>query len=724
MLIAWPGWSIQQDLGPLSGTVGTFRIWMSADPEAYKDLTLSASLIDASSRDVLRQVFTTVSRRYVPVAHTVSFPGFVVPPGKRLMLQLGVPELQQRHVIYRLAHPDPARSNVMLNGVPDSGNGPLAFAHIRTGSGMRAAADGDVSSRLRLSVALAMGALALAARPRVALEFARFTRGAQGQVGQQLVRMGRAVTTDSGRAIGSSSFGVHRLLASPWYPWPAATVPILHYVASNPLHFEMSESIAPLVVVQAAVTIGVVGLRLWLRDWHRPAAICAVCIVVFFGYGHIAGAIDGRHDDRVTFAVAAVFVATVAHLIIHRGASAVRLAPFLNLMTAILLVFPIAGVVTDTAMAQRSAASSEPESLEDLAAHLLPAGLPDVSVSPPDIYYIILDSYPRHDVLLDYYHFDNSHFLRDLERRGFYVARGATSNYRPTHQSIPSVPNMAYLDGLGQRVPSSLDELAKLARYNSVAALLKSVGYTYVHLDTGYVVTDTSPLADRVISFTTSGTIVRTGTDARVLSASKTGTPLLSDRFIRGLIQTTALSVVFADRTFFVQSVPLEWWSPRRANLMFEYLSSPIDAENPKFVFAHIVKPHAPYTFDQYGNFVGEKGRFDDLHDPSVPSAYIGQLKYVNRRALEMIDGILQHSQPDSPIIVITGDHGGEFEGADEHAILSAFHLPNRGSDRLYGTISLVNHFRVIFDSYLGTRLGLLEDLEHTHSTRMVDFGI
>ena len=54
VLIAWPGWSIQQELGPLSGTVGAFRIWVSADPTAYKDVTLNASLIDATSRAVMR----------------------------------------------------------------------------------------------------------------------------------------------------------------------------------------------------------------------------------------------------------------------------------------------------------------------------------------------------------------------------------------------------------------------------------------------------------------------------------------------------------------------------------------------------------------------------------------------------------------------------------------------------------------------------------------------
>ena len=37
----------------------------------------------------------------------------------------------------------------------------------------------------------------------------------------------------------------------------------------------------------------------------------------------------------------------------------------------------------------------------------------------PDIYYIILDTYTRSDVLRDYWHTDNSDFINFLQRNGF-----------------------------------------------------------------------------------------------------------------------------------------------------------------------------------------------------------------------------------------------------------------------------------------------------------------
>ena len=54
ILVAWPGWGVQQDLGPITGVVGTFHIWVSAEPGGDR-VTVWASLVDASTREVLRQ---------------------------------------------------------------------------------------------------------------------------------------------------------------------------------------------------------------------------------------------------------------------------------------------------------------------------------------------------------------------------------------------------------------------------------------------------------------------------------------------------------------------------------------------------------------------------------------------------------------------------------------------------------------------------------------------
>lgn len=172
VLVAWPGWGVQQDLGSLGGTVGTFQIDVSAGPGA-DHVTLWASLVDAATLEVVRETFIEATPGYVPVSRTLEFPAYVVPSGQRLLLQLLVADHERYHAIFRLGHPQPDYANLMLNGVPNSGSGPLVFAHLETVSGLRAAIHGVPPERLRLVLALVFAGLAGFAHPVAAHELRR-----------------------------------------------------------------------------------------------------------------------------------------------------------------------------------------------------------------------------------------------------------------------------------------------------------------------------------------------------------------------------------------------------------------------------------------------------------------------------------------------------------------------------------------------------------------------
>ena len=121
-LIAWPGWGIQQDLGSLGGTVGSFQFWASAEADG-PEVSVHASLVDAATREVLRQKSVIITPAYIPVVRTLTFPVYVVPEGQRLILQLQVAEFEYNYVIYRLASAQSGLANVAANGVPDVGDG-------------------------------------------------------------------------------------------------------------------------------------------------------------------------------------------------------------------------------------------------------------------------------------------------------------------------------------------------------------------------------------------------------------------------------------------------------------------------------------------------------------------------------------------------------------------------------------------------------------------------
>ena len=708
VLVAWPGWGVQQDLGHLNGTVGRFQIWLSSAP-AGNDVTVWASLVDASTREVLRQTFIEATPGYIPVPRTLTFPSYVVPERQRLLLQLQVQLPERYTVIYRLAVPEPGFAKVMLNGVPDSGAGPLAFAHLETGSGLRAAWLGDQSGRLRFTLAVMFSVMSVLAHPRVMPGLRRM-----GTAGRRLARLPatsrrRLVRPHAEREVGESPTLFGRVLATPWYPWPAEVIPILHFLASNPLHFAPIEAVMPLGIALVVVTASVVSLRCGLKDWHRPAAASAAVTVVFFGYGHVEGALDGSVDERVLVAGAVMLGAAAVSAAVRPGQSVARATQFLNLASAVLLMFPAASLVGSLAASLGRPPAAESVTVEYLASHLLPAGLPIATAERPDIYYIILDEYSRHDALED---FDNQSFLRELERRGFYVASDAISNYTQSIRSIPSSLNMSYLDGLGQRNPATRDDLVGIARSHALGAILKQLGYTYIHLESGFIATENPPMADISVAFTPAGTIVNKGMEVSREHDAASDKSLVSGAFIRALLQTTALQPLLGHRFLRGESTPYDFSSPLRTIDMFGFLANPTDVDGPRFVFAHINKPHSPDSFDQYGNYIvtdNPKIGFDDRHDPGVPSAYVGQLIYINSLVLRAVDEILQnHDQ--SPIIVIAADHGRYRPDIPKHYILAAFHLPKGGNEGLYPSISSVNHFRYILDYYFDLNLGLLED--------------
>ena len=522
---------------------------------------------------------------------------------------------------------------------------------------------------------------------------------------RKLVQLGVAPNT---RGAASAGRG---FLSVPWYPWVIVAVPILHFLASNQQQFAAIEAMAPLMIALVVVTASVVCLRLLLSDWHRPAAVAAVATVIIFGYGHVRNVLDTRIDESVLFALAFVLLVASVGVVARAGNNLSRWAQFFNLVAAVLLLFPTASLVGGAVASRDRLSLTDGAARVDPAAHLFPTGLPIASEQRPDIYYIVLDEYGRHDTLGSY---DNSGFLHELERRGFYIASNATGNYVQTAHAIASILNLDYVDNL--RVESSVSEedwLETTIEYHAVGSILKQLGYTYVHLESGFEWTDEAPLADVLVTFTPEG--VRTSTRDAGFRYQISAALLLTGPFVRELVHTTVLEPVVGHYLAPPPGLPYGWYHPGRTLQTFEFLTNPVDLERPKFVFAHIVKPHHPFNFDQHGNISADTsflGGFDDAHDPSVPDAYIGQMIYINNQILKMVDGILDnYDANDLPVIMISSDHGRKVDGSsDIFKVLAAFHLPGSEGPPIHDSIILVNQFRIVFDYLFGFNLGVLED--------------
>ena len=442
------------------------------------------------------------------------------------------------------------------------------------------------------------------------------------------------------------------------------------------------------------------ALWLLIKGWHQSAAAVSGVTIVVFAYGHVDRALDGRLDDHVLFPIAAVVAVLVClDSCLDYHASVTQLAPFLNITLGTLLLFQIIDF-PDTGRIP-----NDREHTSTVCHQLLA-----IAVSyRPDIYYIVLDAYGRHDTLDG---FDNTPFLSELQQRGFYVAADATSNYRDTIQSLASSLNLAYLQDLQPMVPKTPSDGISLVQNNALVTTLHTLGYTYVHLESGSVITNRAPTADILVSFTPAGVIVTSDeqiTRHSPLVRASQDEGIRHSSFIRSLINTTALRPLTGHRFRPGDESPYDWWAPERTLRMFEFLSNPIETTGPKFVFAHILKPHPPATFDRHGNMLIShrvEDEFSDAHDATVPNAYIGQTIYINSLVLRTVDRILER-YIEKPIIVIAADHARE--GPDKHAYFGRISFSTEGgSTVLYPSISSVNHFRSMLDYYFGFNLGLL----------------
>jgi hypothetical protein len=331
----------------------------------------------------------------------------------------------------------------------------------------------------------------------------------------------------------------------------------------------------------------------------------------------------------------------------------------------------------------------------------------------PDIYYLILDGHARADVLAQLYQYPHNELTEFLQQKEFYVASKSQPNYIYTHLSLATALNYDYIENLtqnfkyGNKNPALLQEMIE----NSKAARrLKNLGYSYVLLSSGFHATEKSPLA------ATNYEYVYDLNNFELV-------------FLRSNIFSRFLSYINLDpRTF------------HRNRILFEFKTLqeiPFDSR-PTFTFAHILAPHPPFVFKEFGEEYGKGGKFT-LADGygsvrnrmEYKDGYLQQLKYIDKLVISTVTAILARSRV-PPIIIIQGDHGPASEidweknpstflsdiidtknptsVYERTSILNAYYFPYGGNEKLYSTISPINSFRVLFNYYFNGDFPLLED--------------
>jgi len=339
-------------------------------------------------------------------------------------------------------------------------------------------------------------------------------------------------------------------------------------------------------------------------------------------------------------------------------------------------------------------------------------------VEKPDIYVIILDAYGREDFLRSVFSFDNREFVDYLTSRGFYIAEKSQTNFPQTQLSLSTLLNTRYpnewtkgLEKTNHRGP-----LTESINHSRVRKALQDIGYQTINIPNSTLIGD---LEDSDVLFSPYKTRVNE---------------------FEGLVLSTTPLDIFAQRWNLGLNVPGYGTQRRTTEYQLNALKLVPNYPGPKFVFVHILAPHPPFIFNSEGNPVqpdavytlGDGAGFPGTRT-EYEQGYREQITYLNRQMKDVVDAILENSEK-PPIIIIQGDHGpgSRFDMLsldrvdclwERFSILNAYYFPGQKYVGLYPTISPVNSFRVIFNTFFGTDLPLLQDKSYyaSYGTPYVD---
>jgi hypothetical protein len=328
--------------------------------------------------------------------------------------------------------------------------------------------------------------------------------------------------------------------------------------------------------------------------------------------------------------------------------------------------------------------------------------MPQIPISSPNVYYILVDGYARSDTLTKYTGFDNLKFSNFLRERHFKIIPQAHANYFTTAPSVSSLFKMDYnvLDGIRGDYIREYKEWFRKGD-NSVFRTFQKLNYRIFVTGQEYYCSDKVNLCIRNESLFSRGTwsfFWNTPAPALLHWVAKD--------WYRSLAQYS--SIVLDGEVISATN--------KSRNL----------SKRPFFLFVHLFEVHDT-TFDETckrreivaQNELRVLDQIDRMNKST--KKYVGSVKCMNRK-LETFINQLKDTDPNA-IIVIGADHGTSFSNRsggykivtdelirERLAMFNAWHLPEACRNHLPDNLSFVNHFRIIFSCITGENPNLLKN--------------
>jgi hypothetical protein len=271
-----------------------------------------------------------------------------------------------------------------------------------------------------------------------------------------------------------------------------------------------------------------------------------------------------------------------------------------------------------------------------LRPHAVVAG--PASTGAPNMFFILLDGYPRGDKLSSEAGIDNSAFVSDLRARDFVVADHSRSNQVRTDLTLAQMFNYRS----ATEIAHGLDGANRLWRVDinggAFFADLNRLGYETVAVSSGF----------EHVALRRADLFLDTGqfNEFEWAIVGMTGLSLLADAVIPDLAAD-------AHRSRILDAFNV---AERQAQSL---------GTGPKFLLVHVAAPHAPQVFDAAGLPNDVSGFNLPYSDPAeitrlgfdeYARRLGGQLEFLNQRTIQLVDSVV--AADPGAVVVVFSDHG------------------------------------------------------------------
>ena len=509
---------------------------------------------------------------------------------------------------------------------------------------------------------------------------------------------------------------LNKLFISPFlHPLLFATFPILSLWVTNFARMKAQDTLRPLLEAVMAAIVMYFIFKFIIKDSSKAGLLSTLILFLYFSYGHIFTLIRWIPviglkiaRNRIMGPLWLLILVIGGYLILKYGKKINNLTQFLNYTGLIFLTLTSLQLgyakYHEISVAVQN---SQPNTNENTTLNLQNAGNKE---NFPDIYLILLDTYARSDEIKKLFNYDNTSFVQALTRLGFTVPACSMSNYTYTAFTMSSMLNMNYLETFypnidPQKTNVDFTAFTEYIRHNTVRKNLSALGYKTVSFESEFPWVE---IPDADIFYTTQSSI---GILVKFFNPTDFDNELSQTTVLKIINDTRTVSPALNDELDAIENSfdnlkdKLYPFSDNKYDLIMSSLKqmdSITDVPRPKFIYLHMTALHPHFV-------LGPDGQYEKS---SLNSGYINSLIYVNKRMLEILPKIIQNSKV-PPVIILMGDHGFKLGPDSRLYNFTAIYMPGGGKAMIYPSITPVNIFRIIFNTYFNSHYKLLPDTSH-----------